>query len=289
MLLFFETPSRQRLKTNVPPDTQINELIAELYEELNWSATDSGGTGVRAVVEIVDPDNPDRTKRLRADQTVKDAGLYDGATIRVSPEAVAGVVDERVRLRALQDDLRNMEDLADWNPEISFEARPENAPTRYTVTFHCKGFTGLRPDGRTPELGETHQVEIVLGADYPRVAPQVRWLTPIFHPNIHPGTGKVCLGVLDKQYMPGLGLARLVTMLLEIVQYRNFDQFEVFNADAGRWAVHPESWPYIEAIGGIPYQGAIGELMDALKGKSKRTERQRRFEFTRVRRRTPSS
>ena len=41
--------------------------------------------------------------------------------------------------------------------------------------------------------GANHMAEVILGANYPREAPRVRWLAPIFHPNIS-ASGVVCLG-----------------------------------------------------------------------------------------------
>ncbi|VDN10925.1 unnamed protein product [Dibothriocephalus latus] len=40
-------------------------------------------------------------------------------------------------------------------------------------------------------------LEIVASENYPRNQPQIRFLTPIFHPNIHPKNGYICLSILD--------------------------------------------------------------------------------------------
>jgi hypothetical protein len=111
------------------------------------------------------------------------------------------------------------------------------------------------------------------------VAPQVFWLTEIFHPNVYPNydgdaararpafRGLVCLGELAEAYQPGLDLGRLCQTLLDIAGYRNYSVLErtgrvvyrdgrptedfagnTYDKVAGLWALtHQEE---IEAIGG---------------------------------------
>jgi ubiquitin-protein ligase len=90
--------------------------------------------------------------------------------------------------RRLRKDLREMEALRKASTVLDFEAFGD-PPDRYVVTFKGRGL--VKQDG---ELGFTdrHQVEIKLHVEYPRRAPEMRWLTPIHHPNIW-GQGTVCL------------------------------------------------------------------------------------------------
>ncbi|MET0649057.1 MAG: ubiquitin-conjugating enzyme E2 [Pyrinomonadaceae bacterium] len=259
--LYIESPDGQRFECEVDLNTQLNKLAADFFESRDWP-TVVGGRSQRAVVELVDPENPDRTKRLRGEQTVKDSALWQGATLRVFPEAIAGV-DPRERLHALSMDHNEIRDLADGNPKITFKANIEHAPTAYEVTLNYPSFSGLRND-RTPIIADEHVVEITLGAEYPVSAPYVRWQTPIFHPNVEPKSGAVCLGVLMERYPPGLGLARLVTMLSEMVQWRNFDPLNCFNKEAGAWAAEPSNWKHIQSIGGSPFQSPIDKLLEEL-------------------------
>ncbi len=278
--IFIESPDGERFECDVPVDLQLNKLATDFFEAKDWPTTDSQGRGQRAVVEVVDPDEPERTKRLRGEQTVDETGLGDGSILRIFPEAIAGAIDERKRIRALITDRQELKDLVEWNTKIHFSANIDHAPTQYTITFDHKSFTGIEADGHTPRIGTGHQVQITMGADYPINAPRVEWLTEIFHPNIHPQNGAVCLGVLQDRYLPGLGLARLVTMLAEMVQYRNFDMSSPLNKQAAEWTMDPNHWPFIQAIGGSPFQGPVHELL-----KQFETEWQRpRIQFTPTRR-----
>lgn len=261
--LFIESPDGQRFECEIDSDTKLNKLAADFFEDRNWPKIDNKGRGQRAVVDLVDPKWPDRTKRLRGEQTIGDAGLFNGAILRVFPESIAGVVSEDARIKALSGDLNEITVLTGWNKHITFEAENyfRNAPSIYKVTLAYPSFTGLREDGHTPIISSNHRCEIELGAGYPREAPRVKWLTPIFHPNINPENHMVCLGVLMDRYLPSLGLGRLVTMLAEMVQWRNFDAANCFNVTAGKWATDPEHWKYIYEIGGSPFQGPVQDML----------------------------
>ncbi len=259
-----EAPSGERFEADVPCGTPVSRLAADFFEAQGWPTQDGRGRGHRAVVELVNPDDPDDAKRLNGDDDICDAIQEDGVVLRIFPESIAGRVDERARTNALIADHNDMKALAERNPRITFTANRSHAPDRYEVTFHYTSFVELSPGEREPRTADVHRVEVTSGADYPRRAPLVRWLTPVFHPNIQQPEGLVCLGVLRERYLPGLGLARLVRMLAEMVQWRNFDAFHPFNRTAAEWAANPEHWPYIQEIGGHPFQGPIDQLLKEL-------------------------
>ena len=252
-------------------------LASNFFENQEWPTEDSQGRGQRAVIELVDPDDPEHTTRLNSDETLEDMGIEDGAIFRIFPESIAGAVNEKARLRALIDDHNKMKKLAEWDEDITFTTNTSHAPTLYIVTFLYEGFSHLKNDG-TPHIIDNHQAEITLVADYPRVAPRVKWLTQIFHPNIAQDSGQVCLGVLMERYLPGLGLARLVTMLSEMVQYRNFDATSPLNKKAMKWAINPDNQRFIKQIGGSVIQDPIEELLK----KSKISDHQNNISFQKI-------
>ena len=61
-----------------------------------------------------------------------------------------------------------------------------------------------------------HRVEIKLGASYPRTIPEIRWITPIYHPNISE-IGMVCLGGYGTHWVPSVQLDELCNMLWDMV------------------------------------------------------------------------
>ena len=264
--IYIESPDGQRFECEVPSTIQLSKLAADFFEERSWPKRDNKGRMQRAVVDLVDPESPARTKRLRGEQTIAESGLFNGAILRVFPESIAGAVDEHSRLTSLAGDLNEITVLTGWNKHIKFEAENyfNNYPSIYKVSMDYPSFIRLRDDGHTPVISTDHRCEIELGAGYPRDAPRVKWLTPIFHPNISPDTGRVCLGVIMDMYLPSLGLGRLVNLLAEMIQWRNFDAMNCFNVRAGKWAVDPEHWEYIYQIGGSPFQGPVQELLDSI-------------------------
>ncbi len=260
--VFVQAPSGERFEADIPRDVKLSKLAADFFEARGWPLQDRRGRGQRAVVELVDPHDPENTKRLNGDLDVEDAGIQEGDPLRIFPESIAGAVDQRARLTALIADQKDMEALSARNPRITFTANRSHAPDCYEITLHYSSFVEWYTGMAQPRRAEQHEIEIILGADYPRRAPIVRWRTPIFHPNIRQTDGAVCLGALGDSYLPGLGLARLVQMLAEMAQWRNFDAYSAFNQRAAEWAADMDNWPYIEEIGGHPLQGPVEQLID---------------------------
>jgi len=79
-----------------------------------------------------------------------------------------------------------------------------------------------------------HRVEIRLGASYPRNKPELKWKTPIFHPNIS-ALGQVCLGGYGTNWVPSLNLDELCEMLWDMIRFANFDTKSPYNYKAARW------------------------------------------------------
>jgi hypothetical protein len=82
---------------------------------------------------------------------------------------------------------------------------------------------------------ESHEVRIKLGASYPRMMPELTWLSPIFHPNIS-ASGVVCLGGYGTHWVPSLSLDELCEMLWDMIRYRNYDVDSPYNREAALWA-----------------------------------------------------
>ncbi|BAM79538.1 similar to ubiquitin conjugating enzyme E2 [Cyanidioschyzon merolae strain 10D] len=75
----------------------------------------------------------------------------------------------------------------------------------------------LRGPAATPYEGGCFRVALTLPPAYPLVPPTVRFLTPIFHPNINFRTGEVCLDILQSAWSPAWSLAsclRAIQLLL---------------------------------------------------------------------------
>merc|ERR1712028_192085 len=65
---------------------------------------------------------------------------------------------------------------------------------------------------RTPYEGGVFEVKLVLGPEFPMVAPRAFFLTKIFHPNIAP-SGDVCVNTLKRDWKPGHTLKHVLAVI----------------------------------------------------------------------------
>jgi ubiquitin-protein ligase len=136
------------------------------------------------------------------------------------------------RQRRLRNDLKAMKELRGESSIFRFTSYGD-PPEKYLVTFAGLGLK-LNPDEGVVTAGK-HQVRVVLGADYPRIRPDLRWVSPVFHPNISE-SGLVCLGGYTSDWVPSLTIDRLCTMLWDMVRWANYDVRSPYNLRAAQWA-----------------------------------------------------
>jgi hypothetical protein len=101
------------------------------------------------------------------------------------------------------------------------EVLPGWVPERYKVTFHCRGIARIDEESQRPEYSDWHEVEINCDEQFPSDVPRLRWLTPVWHPNIeHEGDKRVCVN--KSEWLGGMGLDELCKQMFEMVQYKNY-------------------------------------------------------------------
>lgn len=135
-----------------------------------------------------------------------------------------------IRDARLRSDYKRMLDLTEGNDLIAIEKTEGDPPEVYSMRFNCRGVVGVSASG--PDFGELHRVRISLPVDYPTRAPQLRWLTPIFHPNISAEGTFVCV---DTWY-PSRFLDDLCIILGRMIQYKNFNPLNPLRLDAAAWS-----------------------------------------------------
>jgi len=112
-------------------------------------------------------------------------------------------------------------------------------PEAYQVEYRVKSLEKFPASG--PRLREWHKVEIRLSADYPRLSPQCRMLTPIFHPNIDADGNTICIG---DHWAAGERLADLIVRIGEMIAYQAYNIKSPLNAEAAMWAdLHQSDLP----------------------------------------------
>ena len=138
---------------------------------------------------------------------------------------------ESPRFRRLRSDLNALDRLRAESSVFSFQTSG-SPPQQYLITFLGKS---LARDRGKVVVRDRHQVEIKLGAGYPRTMPEVRWLSPIYHPNISE-IGMVCLGAYGTHWVPSLALDELCVMLWDMARFQNYDIRSPYNREAAQWA-----------------------------------------------------
>lgn len=86
------------------------------------------------------------------------------------------------------------------------------------------------PEGSAYEGGLFH-VPISVPSDYPHAAPKARFATKVFHSNVHPSTGEICLDVLKESWSPAWTLQALCRAIVSLLSHPESDS--PLNCDAG--------------------------------------------------------
>jgi ubiquitin-protein ligase len=239
-------------RADMPNDIPIRDLLAELTSllELPTVGPDGRPMGYRI-------DSKALGRELREDESLADAGIPSDDRLMVTTDITAGAgtvsVNSNPRLRRLRKDYELIQEVDARSDLIQISAKSQQKglpPERYIITYKCKGLIGLDRKGN-PKIGEKHQVEIYLHSQYPQRWPGMKWLTPVWHPNINHANGSVCIDAA--WWSASRSLDRLVIMLGEMVQYKNFhdDPSKApfpWDLEAARWSrqyriTHPNFFP----------------------------------------------
>jgi ubiquitin-protein ligase len=146
---------------------------------------------------------------------------------------------ESPRIRRLRNDLAALERLRAESSVLRFRASGTPAQ-QYVIEFRGKSLA--REKGKVT-VRDRHEVEIKLGASYPRTMPELRWLTPIYHPNISE-IGMVCLGGYGTHWVPSLNLDELCGMLWDMARFHNYDIRSPYNREAALWVANQSSFVF---------------------------------------------
>lgn len=243
-------PNGGARRADVPTDVPVRELVEELTSllELPSVGPDGRPMGYRL-------DSKALGRELREEETLADAGVLNNDRLMLTADITAGAtsVNQSPRIRRLKNDFELMQELAARSDVIQVKAVNSHAglaPERYVVTYNCKGIIGADLMGN-PKYGLKHQVEIYLHNHYPQRWPGMKWLTPIWHPNINHANGSVCIDAA--WWSASRSLDRLVIMLGEMLQYKNYHDDPSkppfpWDMEAAKWCrqyrkKHPNAFP----------------------------------------------
>lgn len=246
-------PSGGARTAEVPCDVAVHDLLAELTSLLKLPTVGPDGRPMYYRL-----DSKALGRELKDEETLASAEIPENDRLMLTADITAGAMglDQSPRMRRLRADYELMKELTARSDLISFEAKrahPGLPPETYIVTFKCKGIFTVDRQGN-PKIGTRHQVEIYLHNQYPQRWPGMKWLTPIWHPNINHLNGSVCIDAA--WWTASRSLDRLVVMLGEMLQYKNFHDDPTkppfpWDPEAARWCReyrknHPKAFPVDE-------------------------------------------
>jgi ubiquitin-protein ligase len=262
--IFVEGPDQSRYElADLPASTRLKDVARAVMQDSygdTWPHDRAGQTRP-AVIDRVDPETGGH-ERLDPHATLHSAGVRDEETLHMAPEATAGAVGPRTRDEALARVRSQVLAYAQEHPGFEVSANAKTAPTEYLFHFRAAGWGPPGAAGDEPFPVDSHEVLLLLPPDFPMKAPLAIWQTPFFHPNVHPVNGKVCLGVLEDRYRPGLDFGELCQMLVDIAGYQNYEIREGYDAQARAWAISREGQIAIESRGGRSISRLLFSLLD---------------------------
>ena len=237
-------------RADIPDDIPVRDLMAELASLLELPTVGPDGRPMSYRI-----DSKALGRELLESETLSMAGIPKDDRLMITTDITAGAisVNSNPRQRRLRKDYEHIQEVAARSDLIQVKAKSERRglpPDRYIITYKCKGIIGVDRRGN-PKIGERHQVEIYLHSQYPQRWPGMKWLTPIWHPNINHANGSVCIDAA--WWSASRSLDRLVIMLGEMVQYKNFHDDPSkppfpWDMEAARWTrqfrkTHPNYFP----------------------------------------------
>jgi len=250
ILVTIVLPNGGARQAEMPDDILIRDLLPELTSLLQLPTVGPDGRpmGYRL-------DSKALGRELGEEETLAKARIPANDRLILTADITAGAVStgQSPRMRRLWADLQLIQELAARSDLIEYTAksvRPGLPPETYLVTYRCKGIYSVDRQGH-PKFGDRHQLEIYLHNQYPQRWPGMKWLTPIWHPNINHLNGTVCIDAA--WWTASRSLDRLVIMIGEMVQYKNFHDDPTkppfpWDPEAARWCrayrtEHPAAFP----------------------------------------------
>ena len=247
-------PSGGARTAEVPDDVSVHDLLTELTSLLQLPTVGPDGRPMYYRL-----DSKALGRELKEEETLGSAGVPENDRLMLTADITAGASRSRPKPAHAPPAGRLRVDEGNGCPQRSDQIRRPKRPhtnlppETYIVTFNCKGIIDVDRQGN-PKFGTHHQVEIYLHNQYPQRWPGMKWLTPIWHPNINHLNGSVCIDAA--WWTASRSLDRLVVMLGEMLQYKNFHDDPTkppfpWDPEAARWCreyrkTHPEAFPVDE-------------------------------------------
>jgi hypothetical protein len=142
-------------------------------------------------------------------------------------------VDQLSREARLKADHELLAALQAGSTIFTFEATG-NPPDRYTLTFRGKGLGRDASSQSEITTIELHQVDLRMPYSYPQSPPDIRWLTPLWHPNVS-FSGFVSLADIGIAWTKEVPLDVLCERLWDVARGQYMNPNKATNYAAKNW------------------------------------------------------
>jgi len=134
-----------------------------------------------------------------------------------------------VQLRRLKADYDQINLSFSGNSRIKIIKTIGTPPNKYQIEYLVSSLQKTA-GASSPKMHNSFIAEIVLTSGYPRLAPQCRMLTPVFHPNIAPHA--ICIG---DHWAAGESLSFLISRIGEMLAFQSYNVKSPLNGEAAKW------------------------------------------------------
>ncbi|MCD7469520.1 hypothetical protein HAX54_008621 [Datura stramonium] len=149
-----------------------------------------------------------------------------GLSVLLSFEVLVRFIKESIRMQAsrarLFKEYKEVQREKTADPDIQLVCDDSNI---FKWTALIKG------PSETPYDGGVFQLAFSVPEQYPLQPPQVRFLTKIFHPNVHFKTGEICLDILKNAWSPAWTLQSVCRAIIALMAHPEPDS--PLNCDSG--------------------------------------------------------
>lgn len=143
--------------------------------------------------------------------------------------------DSPRRIR-LAEDLEKLRQLAEASSILEVQCEGET-PDRYTLLFRGRGLASEPRPGESISYVDLHRVDLRLPYSYPQRPPDIRWLTPLFHPNVS-FSGFINLADIGLSWNEAVSLDSVCERLWDVARLAFVDLDDSTNYTARAWFAH---------------------------------------------------
>ena len=142
-------------------------------------------------------------------------------------------MSDEQRDQRLKEELNRLKRLRTDSTIFDFEPQGE-PPAKYIITFRGQGISRSLSSAEDVEKVDLHRLELRLPYAFPERPPDIRWLTPVHHPNVS-FSGMVKLRDVGLPWEEDLSLDIICERLWDMARLAFYDEERATNYAARNW------------------------------------------------------